>query len=111
MGASAMRWRLRSVPSLLSGRYPLLRQTVRKRSSLCSKRPNRGRRLTELGDSELGDRQIRAISRHKSSKVLNRYVKKMQKQIVDGTHKRRAVRPVSVEADDQQDLFGRGKGG
>jgi len=40
-------WRLRSLPSLLlSGRYPHLRQTVRKRCSHCSKRPNRGCRTT-----------------------------------------------------------------
>jgi hypothetical protein len=49
--------------------------------------------LTELGDSELTDAQIRAVSRHKSAKVLTRYVKRTQKQIVDATMKRRANRP------------------
>jgi len=62
--------------------------------------------LTELGDSDLTDRQIRAVSRHKSSKVLARYVKRTQKQIIDATHKRRANRPAPVPADDQLDLFG-----
>jgi hypothetical protein len=67
--------------------------------------------LTELSDSELSDRQIRAISRHKSSKVLSRYVKKIEKQIIDGTHKRRATRPAPTTADDRQlDLFGGAKG-
>ena len=59
----------------------------------------------------LADRQIRAISRHKSSKVLSRYVKRTQKQIIDATKKRRANRPApAVVEDDQLDLFGRGKG-
>lgn len=63
--------------------------------------------LTECGDAELTDRQIRAVSRHKSSKVLSRYVKKTQKQIIDATHKRRANRPAKTAADDKQlDLFG-----
>jgi hypothetical protein len=67
--------------------------------------------LTELGDSELSDRQIPAISRYRNSKVLNRYVKRTQKQIIDGTHKRRANRPAPAEPDDQLDLFGNAKGG
>ena len=64
--------------------------------------------LTELGDSELTDRQIRAISRHKNSKVLDRYVKKTRKQIIDGTHKRRTTRPARAVPDNQLDLFGKG---
>jgi hypothetical protein len=48
--------------------------------------------LTELGDSDLTDTQIRALSRQKSSKVLPRYIKRTQRQIIDGTRKRRALR-------------------
>jgi hypothetical protein len=48
--------------------------------------------LTELGDSDLTDAQIRALSRHKSAKVLTRYVKRTERQIIDGTIKRRASR-------------------
>jgi hypothetical protein len=48
--------------------------------------------LTELGDADLTDAQIRALSRQKSSKVLPRYVKRTQRQIVAGTYKRRALR-------------------
>lgn len=67
--------------------------------------------LTELGDSDLTDSQIRAISRHKSAKMLTRYVKRTEKQIIDGTHKRRANRPAPAVADDQLDLFGSVKRG
>lgn len=67
--------------------------------------------LTECGDAQLTDRQIRAISRHKSSKVLSRYVKKTQTQIIDGTRKRRSIRPAAPPRDDQLDLFGAVKGG
>jgi hypothetical protein len=48
--------------------------------------------LTELGDSELTDSEIRAISRQQSSKVLPRYIKGTEKQIIKGTKKRRATR-------------------
>jgi hypothetical protein len=48
--------------------------------------------MTECGDNELTDAQIRAISRHKSGKVLAGYVKRTQKQIIEGTKKRRAGR-------------------
>jgi hypothetical protein len=48
--------------------------------------------LTELGDADLTDTQIRALSRQKSSKVLPRYIKRTQRQIVAGTRKRRALR-------------------
>jgi len=55
--------------------------------------------LTELGDADLTDAQIRAVSRHKSPKVLTRYVKRTEKQIVEATRKRRAGRSVSVTLD------------
>ncbi|WP_183507921.1 hypothetical protein [Methylobacterium brachythecii] len=48
--------------------------------------------MTELGDADLTDSQIRAISRHKDVRTLPRYVKKTQRQIVAGTRKRRAER-------------------
>jgi len=48
--------------------------------------------LTEAGDAELTDAQIRAQSRHTSSKVLSRYVKRTMKQVAAGAKKRRAVR-------------------
>jgi hypothetical protein len=48
--------------------------------------------LTELGDADLTDTQIRALSRQKSSKVLPRYIKRTQRQIITGTQKRRALR-------------------
>jgi integrase len=53
--------------------------------------------LTEMGDAELTDRQIMAQSRHRSSKVLRRYVKKTARQIAAGTRKRRAVRESLAE--------------
>lgn len=67
--------------------------------------------MTELGDSDLTDAQIRAVSRHKSSKVLPRYVKRTEKQIVDATLKRRANRPAAKADDGQMDLFGAKGGG
>jgi hypothetical protein len=48
--------------------------------------------MTELGDSDLTDAQIRALSRHKSVKTLPGYIKRTQQQIIDGTHKRLASR-------------------
>lgn len=53
--------------------------------------------LTELGDAELTDSQIRALSRQKSTKVLPRYVKRTRRQIVAGTVKRRALRDIEDE--------------
>ena len=47
------------------------------------------------------DAQIRAVSRHKSSKVLTRYVKRTEKQIVEATKKRRAGR-LAVSGNDVQ---------
>ena len=48
--------------------------------------------MTELGDADLTDAQIRAISRHKDARTLPRYIKKTQRQIIAGTQKRRAIR-------------------
>lgn len=59
--------------------------------------------MTELGDADLTDAQIRAISRHKDAKTLPRYVKRTQRQIVDGIVKRRATRGAGViEAPDER---------
>jgi hypothetical protein len=52
---------------------------------------------TEMGDADLNDAQIRAQSRHRSPKILQRYVHRTVKQIADGTKKRRAVRKVAEE--------------
>jgi hypothetical protein len=48
--------------------------------------------LTEAGEAELTDAQIRAGSRHKSSRMLPTYVKSTRKQLIDGALKRRATR-------------------
>ena len=48
--------------------------------------------FTEAGDAELTDREIRAQGRHKSPKVLPRYVKRTMRQVEAGAKKRRAVR-------------------
>jgi len=42
--------------------------------------------------SDLTDAEIRAISRHKSPKVLPRYAKRTMKQVMEGARKRRAMR-------------------
>jgi hypothetical protein len=47
--------------------------------------------FTEMGDAELTDRQIRAQGRHKSTKVLPKYVKRTMRQVAEGAKKRRAV--------------------
>jgi hypothetical protein len=48
--------------------------------------------ITEAADSGLTDAEIRAISRHTSSKVLPRYAKKTLEQVAEATSKRRAAR-------------------
>ena len=48
--------------------------------------------FTEAGDAELTDREIMAQGRHKSPKVLGRYVKRTMRQVEAGAKKRRAVR-------------------
>lgn len=55
--------------------------------------------MTELGDAELTDSQIRALSRHRSAKPLPRYVKMTQRQIIAGQLKRMAIRPPEPDAD------------
>ena len=49
--------------------------------------------FTEAGDAELTDREIMAQGRHKSPKVLGKYVKKTMRQVETGAKKRRATRP------------------
>jgi hypothetical protein len=48
--------------------------------------------FTQAGDAELSDRQIMALGRHKSPKVLRRYVKRTMRQVAEGAEKRRAAR-------------------
>ena len=47
---------------------------------------------TEAADSDLTDAEIRAMSGHKSAKVLPRYAKRTMRQVAEGARKRRAVR-------------------
>jgi hypothetical protein len=48
--------------------------------------------FTETGDAGLTDREIMAQGRHRSVKVLPRYVKRTTDQVASGAEKRRAVR-------------------
>jgi hypothetical protein len=48
--------------------------------------------FTEAGDAELTDREIMAQGRHKSPKVLPKYVKRTMRQVETGAKKRRALR-------------------
>ena len=48
--------------------------------------------FTEGGDAELTDRELMAQGRHKSPKVLPRYVKRTTRQVTTGAQKRRASR-------------------
>jgi hypothetical protein len=48
--------------------------------------------FTEGGDAELTDRELMAQGRHRSPKVLPRYVKRTTKQVTTGAKKRRAAR-------------------
>jgi hypothetical protein len=48
--------------------------------------------FTEAGDAELTDREIMAQGRHKSPKVLPRYVKRTMRQVATGARKRRTSR-------------------
>lgn len=51
--------------------------------------------FTETGDAGLTDREIMAQGRHKSVKVLPKYVKRTTDQVATGAEKRRAVRTKS----------------
>jgi hypothetical protein len=53
--------------------------------------------FTEMGDAELSDRMIMAQGRHKSPKVLKRYVKRTMRQVAEGAKRRRAVRESPAE--------------
>jgi len=48
--------------------------------------------FTEAHDTELTDRELMAQGRHKSPKVLGKYVKRTMKQVGSGARKRRAAR-------------------
>jgi hypothetical protein len=48
--------------------------------------------FTEAGDAELTDREIMAQGRHKSPKVLRKYVKRTMRQVAKGIRKRHAER-------------------
>jgi hypothetical protein len=48
--------------------------------------------FTEGGDAELTDREIMAQGRHRSPKVLPKYVKRTMRQVEAGARKRRALR-------------------
>jgi hypothetical protein len=48
--------------------------------------------FTEAGDAELTDRELMAQGRHKSPKVLGKYVKRTMRQVAKGAKKRRAER-------------------
>jgi hypothetical protein len=48
--------------------------------------------FTEAGDAELTDREIMAQGRHRSPKVLGKYVKRTMRQVAAGTKKRRESR-------------------
>ena len=51
----------------------------------------------KTGDAELTDREIMAQGRHKSVKVLPKYVKRTTRQITTGAKKRRAARTKTTE--------------
>jgi hypothetical protein len=48
--------------------------------------------FTEAGDAELTDRELMAQGRHKSPKVLGKYVKRTMRQVASGIRKRHAAR-------------------
>jgi hypothetical protein len=48
--------------------------------------------FTEGADQDLTDAEMRAVGRHKSARVLPRYAKRTQKQIISAAKKRRAGR-------------------
>ena|SRR6476620_9228067 len=54
--------------------------------------------FTETGDAGLTDREIMAQGRHRSVKVLPRYVKRTTDQVAAGAQKRRASRTKSDQS-------------
>lgn len=48
--------------------------------------------MTEAGESDLTDREMQALSRHKTVAVLPRYAKRAMKQVAAVAKKRRATR-------------------
>jgi hypothetical protein len=48
--------------------------------------------FTEAGDAELTDRELMAQGRHKSPKVLGKYVKRTMRQVASGIRKRQEAR-------------------
>ena len=50
-----------------------------------------------MSDAELTDREIMAQGRHKSVKVLPKYVKRTARQVTTGALKRRAARETKPE--------------
>jgi hypothetical protein len=54
--------------------------------------------FTEAGDAELTDRQIMAQGRHKSPKVLGKYIKRTARQVAGGAHKRRGTRSANTSS-------------
>jgi hypothetical protein len=53
--------------------------------------------FTDAADSDLTDAELRALGRHKSSKVLPRYAKRTMKQVAEGARKRRTAREQSAD--------------
>ena len=53
--------------------------------------------FTEMGDAGLSDAQIRAQGRHKSNKVLPKYVKRTMRQVAEGAQKRRVTRTENAQ--------------
>jgi hypothetical protein len=54
--------------------------------------------FTEAGDAELTDRELMAQGRHKSPKVLGKYVKRTQRQVAKGIRKRLVSRKENDES-------------
>lgn len=48
--------------------------------------------MTEAGESDLTDREMQALSRHKTVAMLPRYAKRAMKQVAAVAKKRRATR-------------------
>ena len=57
--------------------------------------------MTEVGDAELTEQNVMALSGHKTPDAAHFYVKRTEKQIVEATKKRRAGRP-AVSRNDAQ---------